>query len=359
MTSIIVFGRGKYFKEKEKAINKKYDIVGFLDNSIESKEYDEKYRCYVYNPAYINELPLCNILCMSIHFIAMWEQLISMGVSEERIKFGVSIPPIYNHDKMLFSNNETLTARNKQLEYKSSDYGTVFINNEGEYDEFRRKVYRDKYPEIDLFRNFDVKPISNIYGCERGKAVDRYYLENFLEKNSEYIRGDVMEIASNNYIRKYGAEKVTSEIILHVKGWGKNAIKGNFETGEGLSANMIDCLICTQTLQYIYDLKSAAHNISMILRTGGVGLFTVPGIKSLSIGDSNNWGERWSFTSESMKQLFGDEFGEENVEVETFGNVKVAMAFLYGLCLEDMNIKDMDYNDEQFPFLITVKVHKT
>ena len=71
------------------------------------------------------------------------------------------------------------------------------------------------------------------------------------------------------------------------------------------------------------------------------------------MGDNRNWVEHWSFTSKSVLRLFGDEFGKENVEVETFGNVKVAITYLYGLCLEDM-----DYCDEQFPFLITVKVRK-
>lgn len=358
MEPIIVFGRGKYFKEKEEAVKSKYDIIGFLDNQVEKKEYDEEYKCYVYNPSYVTELSECNILCMSIHFVAMWKQLILLKVPEKRIYFGVNILPIHTRDKMLFSNNENLIAKNGKLEYISVKHGNVSISSVDEYDELKRRVYRKEFPEIDFLKEINVKPISSIFGGERGKAVDRYYIENFLKRNSESIRGDVMEIASNDYIQKYGAEKVTSEVILHVEGWGRNAIKGNFETGEGLKENMIDCLICTQTLQYIYDLKSAIRNIFMILKPGGVGLFTVPGIKSLSMGDNRNWGDYWSFTPKSALRLFGDEFGKENVEVETFGNVKVAMAYLYGLCLEDMKIEDMDYCDEQFPFLITVKVAK-
>lgn len=108
---------------------------------------------------------------------------------------------------------------------------------------------------------------------ERGKAVDRVYIEKFLEANLEDIRGTVMEIESDDYIKQFGGNRVTEEIILHVKGWGgKNVLKGNFETGEGLKEDMVDCLICTQTLQYIYDLRSAAHNICKILKTrwGGV-----------------------------------------------------------------------------------------
>ena len=205
---------------------------------------------------------------MSIHFVAMWKQFILLKVSEKRIYFGVNILPIHPYDKMLFSNNESLIAKNGKLEYISTKYGIVSISNENEYDELKRSVYRKEFPEIELLKGINIRPASSIFGCERGNAVDRYYIENFLKRNSESIRGDVMEIASNDYIQKYGAEKVTSELILHVKGWGKNAIKGHFETGEGLKEHMIDCLICTQTLQYIYDLKSAIRNIFMILKPG-------------------------------------------------------------------------------------------
>jgi len=69
-------------------------------------------------------------------------------------------------------------------------------------------------------------------GAECGKPVDRYYIEEFLKSHKELICGKVMEIAENTYTWRYGGDNVRESLILHVEGWGKDAIKGNLETGE-------------------------------------------------------------------------------------------------------------------------------
>ena len=203
------------------------------------------------------------------------------------------------------------------------------------------------------------RPINNRFGRDLGTPIDRIYIENFLEKNRTDIFGSVMEIESDDYIKRFGGENVENGIILHVKGWGKgNVIKGDFETGEGLEKNMVDCLICTQTLQYIYKLKEAVKNIHKILKPDGVALITVPGVKSLSIYHDSMWGEYWSFTKKSIFKMFGEVFGEENVVVDSYGNVKTATAYLYGLSAEMLNIQDFEYNDYNVPFIVTARVKK-
>lgn len=361
MEQIIVFGRGRYFEQKEEALRKSYKIIAFLDNAVKDRIYDEKYECYVYNPKLVNEaeeLKGSKIMCMSLSFVEMWQQLKKLGVADERIAFGVHISPLHKVDKMLFENGEELLSHDGKLLYISKRYGEHVIESAQEYAELKRKIFRLKHEELAVFEQLHLEPPSRIFGCERGRAVDRFYIERFLAQNAADVRGIVMEIASNAYIRKYGGEKVDKEIILHVEGWGRNAIKGNFETGEGITENMVDCLICTQTLQYIYNLPQAIHNIYTMIKKDGVGLFTVPGIKSLSVADDSNWGDYWSFTKRSVKRLLETEFGEENVQVEAYGNAKVAMAYLYGLCVEDLGEDVFQYNDEQFPFLIVAKVIK-
>ena len=59
---------------------------------------------------------------------------------------------------------------------------------------------------------------------------------------------------------------------MHVDGWGKNVIKGNLESGEGIEENKYDCAIITQTLMFIYDFTSAVNNIYKMLKPGGVAL---------------------------------------------------------------------------------------
>ncbi len=357
--SIIVFGRGAYFQKKKIELCKKYKIVGFMDNSVDGKCWDEEYSCVICNPQlYWSLLPKnVEIICMSVHFVDMWKQLIEVfGVDEKLIRFGVNINPIANKDKALFSNGELIFSENGRLVYQSSNGGLYYIKSEKDLESLKHSFFITNHPEVVNINKLSVNPASRIFGCEYGKAVDRYYIEKFLFDNSDCIHGTVMEIASSDYIRKYG-KNVIQEIILHVNGFN-NAYRGNFETGEGINDEMVDCLICTQTLQYIFDLKSALRNIHRMLKPGGVGLFTIPGIKALSPNDSENFGEYWSFTMDSAKRLFYDEYGRENVEVRSYGNVKIAIAYLYGLALEDLSRNDLDYTDPQFPFLITVKVKK-
>src|SRR6266540_4291530 len=54
---------------------------------------------------------------------------------------------------------------------------------------------------LDLSRT---APISRTWGMDRGKAIDRRYIEAFLQANRERIRGQVVEIAEAKYVRMFG-----------------------------------------------------------------------------------------------------------------------------------------------------------
>lgn len=358
MEKVIIFGRGRYFHKK---YNKEaYEIIAFLDNAVKEKEYSREYECVVYPPADWRKLPECPIICMSVHFCEMWKQLTELGVPESRIVPGVQLEPYYyDYERLLFSQGGVIQVAKNSLSYVSTGHAALAFSSEEEFRKIVRAVIKEAHAEVSAFDCFQTRPLSRTFGSERGKAVDRVYIERFLKENAKDIRGSVMEIESDDYIKKFGGDQVSEEWILHVKGWGgKNVIKGNFETGEGLRDNMVDCLICTQTLQYIFDLQSAMHHIYEILKPGGTALITVPGIKSLSQFHDENWGEQWSFTERSMGRLLADVFGEDQIEVRSWGNVRVAMAFLYGLCKEELKEEDFIYDDRQFPFLITARAVK-
>lgn len=359
MDKILIFGRGKYCEMKLENVKKKYDVLGMVDNAVIDREFDEKYGCEVINPYNLKDYIDCQILCMSASYIDMWKQLISIGISADRILFGVNMLPFCSlQDEELFGERQELIAKNEYIIYRDAPYGEIQFSNINEFNKGLREIFAKKKRNIKLISDLDIYPVCRNFGTERGTAVDRYYIEMFLAQNADKIKGTVMEIADSQYTRMFGKSKVKKELVLHVEGWGKNSIKGNFETGEGIEENMVDCLICTQTLQYIYNLKSAIKNIYRLLRPNGAALITVPGIKALCIPDNQNWGERWSFTKESMRQLCLEVCQEESFSVESFGNVKIATAYLYGICREELTKEDFQYNDPQFPFIICVKLTK-
>ncbi len=209
----------------------------------------------------------------------------------------------------------------------------------------------------DLTRN---KPVSSYFGTDRGMPIDRYYIEKFLHENSKLIRGSVLEIAESHYSKKY-ATNVTSFEVLHIDKNNKNAtIIGDLSNHETLPADKVDCFICTQTLNFIFDVSKAVAGSYILLKEGGYFLGTVAGISQISRYDMDRWGDYWRFTSLSIKKIFDQIYGENNVEIFVYGNVLSSVAFLQGLAIEDLpDISLLHKNDPDYQMLICIKARKT
>jgi len=117
-------------------------------------------------------------------------------------------------------------------------------------------------------------------------------------------------------------------------------------------------MICTQTIQMIYDIHAVVKNIYRLLKPGGTLLLTASGISQISKNDYDNWGEYWRFTKISMEKLMEEVFPKESILVESWGNVKTAIGFMYGFCQEDLTEDDYGYNDDQYPLIVTAKCKK-
>ena len=74
--------------------------------------------------------------------------------------------------------------------------------------------------------------------------------------------------------------------------------------------------------------------------------------------DADSWGSYFSFHKDAMKALFEPLFGEENVKVQSYGNVKTAMAMLYGMCKEELTDSDFEVSDEDYPVILSVALKK-
>lgn len=200
------------------------------------------------------------------------------------------------------------------------------------------------------------KPISNDFGLSRGTPIDRYYIESFLKENESDIKGTALEIAENTYIRRFGCG-VTSFEVLHVdKSNRKATIIGDLTQPETLPEKMVDCFICTQTLNFVFDVRRAIEGCFRLLKDGGVFLGTVSGISQISRYDMDRWGDYWRFTDLSLKKLFAEYFRESNITIQTFGNVFAANAFLQGIAFEDVEDKSLlDVNDPDYQVTLGIR----
>jgi SAM-dependent methyltransferase len=202
-------------------------------------------------------------------------------------------------------------------------------------------------------------PISQAWGFDRGLPIDRYYIENFLARRAEDIRGHVLEIMDSTYTFQFGASRVQKSDVLHASEGNPNAtIVADLTCAEEIPSDTFDCIILTQTLLLIYDVRSAIGTIQRILKPGGVVLGTVPGITKISREDMQRSGQYWSFTTLSIRRLLEEAFSAKQVEVEAHGNVLTAAAFLYGLAAEELRKAELDYHDTDYEVVITFRAAK-
>lgn len=202
-----------------------------------------------------------------------------------------------------------------------------------------------------------LKPISNVFGSDRGEPIDRYYIQNFLNVNRHLIRGRVLEIGDNTYTQRYGSE-ITQSDVLNAIPSAHATIVGDLVTGENIPQDAFDCIILTQTLNVVYNIHSAIKNAVKALKPNGILLLTAPGISQISRYDMDRWGDYWRFTNKSLRTLLAEAFPEENIQVETHGNVTVAKAFLDGLALHEVPENVLDYNDNDYQILLTARACK-
>jgi SAM-dependent methyltransferase len=198
-----------------------------------------------------------------------------------------------------------------------------------------------------------LEPVSREFGFERGKPVDRWYIERFLNEHRADIRGAVLEVAESTYTQWYGDGQVTQSDVLHRQGNDESTIVGDLTTGEGLPRQAYDCFICTQTLPFIYDVHAAVQGMANVLKPGGIVLATVPGMSQVSRDDKRDWGDWWRFTSQGTQRLFEEAFDE--VEVQAHGNVLSAAAFLYAYAAEELTEAELAHRDPDYELLITVR----
>jgi glycosyltransferase involved in cell wall biosynthesis len=204
-----------------------------------------------------------------------------------------------------------------------------------------------------------LSPFSRQFGFDRSKPVDRVYVESFLNSFAADIRGRVLEIGDDHYSRTYGGNRITGQDVLHISAGHPGAtIIADLVDAPQIPTERFDCVVFTQTLQFIYDFKSALATLHRILKPGGVLLATVPGISQICRDASYPEADSWRFTACSASKLFTEFFAEDDVRVQMYGNVLTATAFLYGIPAHELKPAELDYPDADYPGIIGIRARK-
>jgi SAM-dependent methyltransferase len=208
---------------------------------------------------------------------------------------------------------------------------------------------------MNIGRIRSAKPLSRSWGYDRGTPIDRHYIEGFLERHRQHVKGHVLEVQEDNYSHRFGGDRVTQIDILSLESSNHRAtIVGDLADPRTLPAGQFDCIILTQTLHLMFDMSRAIGNVHRALHPGGVLLVTVPGITPLDRAEYlDSW--YWSLTGRALQRLLSGPFDAAKVQLEEFGNLFAATAFLHGAAVEDVDPAKLDRLDATYPVTVAAR----
>jgi SAM-dependent methyltransferase len=215
-----------------------------------------------------------------------------------------------------------------------------------------------KRRRIDLGGLRRTTPVSQVFGYDRGKPVDRHYIEAFLEANRADVGGRVLEIGDGAYTRRFGGDRVErSDVLNRFEGHPETTFVGDLCDGADLPSDAFDCIVLTQTLHLLFDMPRAVETLWRVLKPGGVLLVTVPWVSSIDRGE---WGGDWywSISPKALKRLLSGPFPPGSTDVQCYGNVLSATAFLYGLAEHELSRAELDVRDPYCPVLVAARAVK-
>jgi SAM-dependent methyltransferase len=212
------------------------------------------------------------------------------------------------------------------------------------------------YPKVRIGQFSSTRPLSGGSGYDRGTPIDRYYIGMFLSAHADDIRGRVLEVGDDSYSRQFGGGRVSQQEVLHVdQDNGAATIVGDLSAAAVLPEQAFDCIILTQTLQYVFDLPAALRQIRQSLSAGGVALITVPGLAPIS-PDAWRHSYYWRFTVPSLRRLLADAFGPTDITIEPFGNLYAATHFIHGAACQEASKKKLAAKEPEFAVVIAARV---
>ena len=210
-------------------------------------------------------------------------------------------------------------------------------------------------PRARLRLAIGLRPLSYLWGWDRGCPIHRYYLEHFLEEYAGDIRGHCLEFLGDGYITRFGGPAVDKADVLHLDESNPEAtIVADLTRDNNIPDNRFDCIVCTHVLHVILDLERAIRDLHRILAPGGVLLVAVP---QLSMCDSEAH-ELWRFTAEGLRLMLEKAFARDAITVRSYGNSLTAAAEIRGAVADEFSRSVLDYSDPRFAVEVCARAIK-
>lgn len=201
-----------------------------------------------------------------------------------------------------------------------------------------------------------LEPVSRNWGFDRGTPIARYFIDQFIASHASDIKGDVLEIKSLRYADEHASGEGRRDVLDINASNPRANIIADIAKADHVSSDSYDCIILTETLQYVFDLIGAAKHCHRILKPGGVMLVSVPSISPVDAELAEI--DCWRFNTNACWQLFSPVFGERNVEVKSYGNFATSISGLSGVAMEEVPKECLEKTDPIYTQGILVRVVK-
>lgn len=201
-----------------------------------------------------------------------------------------------------------------------------------------------------------LQPFSSRYGFDRGTPIDRYYLDLFFRKHAACIRGRVLEVCNPEFSERFGRFIDTLDLVDIDPRNDAATILADLAQAGSLPQEAFDCVILPQTLQYVEDVATALTNVWQSVAPGGTLLLSVPGISKIDHHLEES--DRWRILPAGLVRAVATRCPSAESEIESFGNVLTATAFLLGLAVEELRAEELAAHDPLFPVVSCARVRK-
>jgi SAM-dependent methyltransferase len=198
-------------------------------------------------------------------------------------------------------------------------------------------------------------PLSDDHGFDRGTPVVRSYIDDFLGKHRESIRGSVLEVGDRRYTEKFGAG-VTASAVVDIDAASPQAtVVADLNGDRALRREAYDCIILTEVLHLLESPATCLRSCHAALRAGGTLLMTVPALKRLHPAQPDR--DYLRYTPAGLKLLLGRAWDGPS-SVTSYGNLRACVAFLVSHVTEEIDPEDLWFADERFPLTVAAYAQK-
>lgn len=193
-------------------------------------------------------------------------------------------------------------------------------------------------------------PFSSSYGFERGTPIDRHYLHAFLSAHRDLITGDVLEVQTNDYTRRFGGGVRRADTFDIVPAFSPTHLCDISHCEGVIPSRAYDCLLLPNALPHFRELDLALLHAARIVRPGGAILASVAGLLPLT-ADVPDY---WRFSPDGWREKLAAAWPGATVGVTGHGNCLAAVAAQMGLAEEELTVAELAVHDPRFPVLTTI-----